>query len=85
MTTQSSALSFQNPPGYQVQSGLLQEFDHIVLDAGGRFYFAKNSETRPESAARFLGSKTIAEFKKLKKRCDPDGLLESNLYRRVFG
>jgi len=66
-------------------SQMLQEFDHIVLDAGGRFYFAKNSETTLESAERFLGAKTIAEFKKLKKRCDPDGLLESNLYRRVFG
>jgi len=66
-------------------SAMLQEFDRIVLDAGGRFYFAKNSETAPESAARFLGTETIAKFKKLKKRCDPHGLLESDLYRRVFG
>ena len=35
-------------------------------------------------AARFLGAKAIAEFKHLKKRCDPDRLLESDLYRRVF-
>lgn len=66
-------------------SAMLQEFDRIVLDAGGRFYFAKNSETTPESAARFLGEETIAKFKKLKKRCDPAGILESDLYRRVFG
>jgi decaprenylphospho-beta-D-ribofuranose 2-oxidase len=64
---------------------MLQDFDKIVLDAGGRFYFAKNSETTPESTLRFLGAKTVAEFKKLKKRCDPDGLLESDLYRRIFG
>jgi decaprenylphospho-beta-D-ribofuranose 2-oxidase len=64
---------------------MLQEFDRIVLEATGRFYFAKNSETTPESARRFLGSETIAQFKKLKKRCDPNGLLESDLYRRVFG
>jgi FAD/FMN-containing dehydrogenase len=64
---------------------MLQGFDRIVLDAGGRFYFAKNSETTAESAHRFLGRETIAKFKKLKKRCDPDGLLESDLYRRVFG
>jgi decaprenylphospho-beta-D-ribofuranose 2-oxidase len=63
---------------------MLQEFDRIVLDAGGRFYFAKNSETSAESTRRFLGEKTVAEFKKLKRRCDPDGLLESDLYRRVF-
>ncbi len=65
-------------------SQMLQEFDRIVLEAGGRFYFAKNSETTAESTRAFLGEKAIAEFKKLKKRCDPDGLLESDLYRRVF-
>jgi FAD/FMN-containing dehydrogenase len=64
---------------------LLQDFDRIVLDAGGRFYFAKNSETTSETAARFLGEKTVAKFKALKKRCDPYGILESDLYRRVFG
>ena len=63
---------------------LLQEFDQIVLDAGGRFYFAKNSETTAESTRRFLGEETVAKFKKLKKRCDPNGLLESDLYRRIF-
>jgi FAD/FMN-containing dehydrogenase len=65
-------------------SQLLQDFDRIVLEAGGRFYFAKNSETLPQTAVRFLGTKAIAEFRRQKKRCDPNGLLESNLYRRVF-
>jgi len=65
-------------------SAMLQEFDRMVLNAGGRFYFAKNSETTAESTRRFLGDETIAKFKKLKKRCDPNGLLESDLYRRVF-
>jgi len=64
---------------------MLQEFDQIVLEAGGRFYFAKNSETTHETTARFLGAETMARFKKLKKRTDPDGLLESDLYRRIFG
>ena len=65
-------------------SEMLQEFDQIVLNAGGRFYFAKNSETSRESTHRFLGDEAIAKFKKLKKRCDPNGLLESDLYRRIF-
>jgi decaprenylphospho-beta-D-ribofuranose 2-oxidase len=65
-------------------SQLLQDFDRIALDAGGRFYFAKNSETRAETARRFLGETTLAKFKALKKRCDPNNLLESDLYRRVF-
>ena len=64
---------------------MLQDFDRIVLDAGGRFYFAKNSETTAETALKFYGKDTVARFKKIKKRCDPHGLLESDLYRRVFG
>jgi decaprenylphospho-beta-D-ribofuranose 2-oxidase len=66
-------------------SAMLQDFDRIVLEAGGRFYFAKNSETSPETARRFLGDETIAKFRALKKRCDPNNLLKSDLYRRVFG
>lgn len=64
---------------------MLQEFDKIVTNAGGRFYFAKNSETSPKTAELFLGKETIERFKALKKRTDPHHLLESNLYRRVFG
>jgi FAD/FMN-containing dehydrogenase len=63
---------------------LLQEFDRLVLGSGGRFYFAKNSETSAETTRRFLGEETIVKFKKLKKRCDPNELLESDLYKRVF-
>ena len=66
-------------------SKMLQEFDRIVLNAGGRFYFAKNSETSAEAARAFLGEATIARLKELKKRCDPNNVLESDLFRRVFG
>jgi len=65
-------------------SRMLQEYDRIVLNNGGRFYFAKNSETTADTARVFLGEETVERFKKLKKRCDPDNLLESDLYRRVF-
>jgi decaprenylphospho-beta-D-ribofuranose 2-oxidase len=64
---------------------MLLDFDQIVLQAGGRFYFAKNSETTAETALRFYGKDTVAKFRRLKKRCDPNGLLESDLYRRIFG
>jgi FAD/FMN-containing dehydrogenase len=65
-------------------SDLLQEFDRIVLDHGGRFYFAKNSETTAETARAFYGEETVERFRQLKQRCDPRGLLESDLYRRIF-
>lgn len=66
-------------------SKMLKDFDRIVLNGGGRFYFAKNSETSAESARAFLGEETIQKFKQLKKRCDPAHVLESDLFRRVFG
>ena len=65
-------------------SAMLQEFDKIVVANGGRFYFAKNSETTSETASAFYGEAAVAKFKKLKKRCDPNGLLESDLYRRIL-
>ena len=82
----SLALDFKVTRGNRAKlAAMLQEFDQIVLNAGGRFYFAKNSETTPETARRFLGDETIERFRALKKRTDPDNLLESDLYRRVFG
>lgn len=66
-------------------SKMLTEFDQMVLAGGGRFYFAKNSETSAETTRAFLGAEAVEKFKKLKKRTDPDGLLESDLYRRIFG
>jgi FAD/FMN-containing dehydrogenase len=81
----SLALDFKVTDRNRAKLGaMLQEFDKIVLDAGGRFYFAKNSETTAETARKFYGDETIEKFKKLKKRCDPNGLLESDLYRRIF-
>ncbi len=65
-------------------AAMTQDFDKIVIAAGGRFYFAKNSETAPETARAFLGDEAIAKFRKLKERCDPDNLLRSDLYQRVF-
>jgi FAD/FMN-containing dehydrogenase len=65
-------------------SQMLQEFDKMVLEAGGRFYFAKNSETSRQTTEQFLGAETIERFKALKRRTDPDMVLESDLYKRLF-
>jgi FAD/FMN-containing dehydrogenase len=66
-------------------SQMLQEFDKMVVQAGGRFYFAKNSETSAETTRKFLGDDTLTKFKQLKHRCDPNHMLESDLYRRIIG
>jgi decaprenylphospho-beta-D-ribofuranose 2-oxidase len=63
---------------------LARELDEIVLQADGRFYFAKDSTLRPQIATAYLGQETIDKFRALKQRCDPDQLLETNLWRRIF-
>jgi FAD/FMN-containing dehydrogenase len=81
----SLALDFKVTDGNRARlHKMLQEYDRIVLANGGRFYFAKNSETSAETTRAFLGQKTVDKFMKLKRRCDPNGVLESDLYRRIF-
>jgi FAD/FMN-containing dehydrogenase len=63
---------------------LTAEMDQIVLEAGGKFYFAKDSTLTREKVQRYLGEERIAKFRALKAQCDPAGVLESDLYRRCF-
>jgi decaprenylphospho-beta-D-ribofuranose 2-oxidase len=82
----SFAMDFKvTPSNREKMRDMLFEFDKIVLANRGRFYFAKNSETTAETALAFYGEAAVKKFKALKKRCDPNGLLESDLYRRIFG
>lgn len=63
---------------------LLHKLEERVLRAEGRFYFAKDSALRTETARGFLGADTLEAFRALKQRCDPERRLQSNLARRVF-
>jgi FAD/FMN-containing dehydrogenase len=75
-------------PGSAKERAALQqmtgEFNRWVLEAGGRFYLAKDSTLSPHSAAQYLGQETLARFAALKARCDPQNLLQTELYRRVL-
>lgn len=64
---------------------LCHQMDELVIQAGGRFYFAKDSTMRAGTAARYLPEENLRLFAELKGKCDPDGILTSELYRRVFG
>jgi FAD/FMN-containing dehydrogenase len=57
----------------------------LVLDAGGRFYFAKDSILPPGALERMFAPETLARFFALKEQLDPTGILESDLWRRVRG
>jgi decaprenylphospho-beta-D-ribofuranose 2-oxidase len=61
-----------------------RDLTEIVLDAGGRFYFAKDLTLPPGTARRFLPPERVAAFEELKERLDPDGRFETQLYRRLF-
>ncbi len=63
---------------------LAAELDKVVLEAGGRFYFAKDSTLGAPSAEQYLGREAMERFSRLKERFDPEGILETNLYRRLF-
>ncbi len=61
-----------------------EKLNQIVLDAGGRFYMAKDATLTPEAFRQYLGEETLAKFKDLKKRFDPQHILESELSKRLF-
>ncbi|MDX1413836.1 MAG: FAD-binding oxidoreductase [Candidatus Promineifilaceae bacterium] len=65
-------------------ASLARELDEIVLAAGGRFYFAKDSTLRPQVAQAYLGQNVIDQFNALKQRNDPNNLLQTDLWRRIF-
>ena len=82
----SLALDFAVRP--DKRGGLLSlaaEMDRVVLDAGGRFYFAKDSALHRMSAVEAVGAERAARFFALKQQTDPDDLLQTNLSRRLFG
>ena len=81
----SLAMDFKITEGNRARvRQLAREMDEVVLEAGGRFYFAKDSTLRPEVVRHYLGQETVEMFYALKARCDPEGLIETNLWRRLF-
>ncbi|MBY0279394.1 FAD-binding oxidoreductase [Candidatus Binatia bacterium] len=64
--------------------GLTRRFDDLVNEAGGRFYFAKDGTLTRDSIRPLLAEERTRRFAELKRRCDPDTLLQTDLYRRLF-
>jgi FAD/FMN-containing dehydrogenase len=81
----SLALDFKVTAGNR--QGLWQlagELDQIVLEAGGRFYFAKDSTLHPSRLVLYRNEDRVQQFLALKRQCDPENLLQTDLYRRLF-
>lgn len=62
---------------------LCRELAEVVLEAGGRFYYAKDAVLLASSFARVHGEPAVAAFRAQKLRWDPDNLLQSDLSRRL--
>ena len=61
--------------------GLLAALDRLVVDAGGRVYLAKDSRVPAGTLAEMYPR--LEEFRKLRAGLDPDGMLASDLSRRL--
>lgn len=62
---------------------LCQEMAEVVLDAGGRFYYAKDAVLLESSFARVHGEDTVQQFRALKDKWDPQRMLQTDLSRRL--
>ncbi len=57
----------------------------IVLAGRGKFYFAKDLVIGQRDMLRMFPPEKTQAFLALKRELDPEMLLQTNLYRRVFG
>ena len=63
---------------------LAHRMDPVVTDAGGRFYFAKDSTLTTAAVERAWPRETLDRFLDLKLRLDPELRLQTDLFKRLF-
>ncbi len=60
------------------------ELTRVVLDAGGRFYFAKDSTLTAPDLVAYRAEERVRRFLAMKRALDPETLLQTDLWRRLF-
>lgn len=66
---------------------LQQVLEHMiaaVIEAGGRFYLAKDHFLTPTQFRQSMGEGVVESFLQLKQEFDPETRLQSDLFRRLF-
>lgn len=61
---------------------LAHKMNDIVLQHGGRFYFAKDSTMRPSDLEAYLGE-SLGVYREFKSKYDPERILSSDLAKRL--
>jgi len=74
-------LALDLPANAHGLSELLHGLDRLVIDAGGRHYFAKDALTTPEMVRR--GYPRLAEWQQVRESVDPNHVWASDLARRL--
>ena len=62
---------------------LMHELSDLVVEAGGRFYPAKDLVIRPDHFRRSLGQGPLEQFQALRRRVDPQRVLHTRLAERI--
>jgi len=81
----SLALDFKVTPSNRAELWkTCDDLTRIVLDAGGKFYFAKDLVLGHQAMMSMFPTEKREAFLKLKQELDPEELLQTDLWRRVF-
>jgi decaprenylphospho-beta-D-ribofuranose 2-oxidase len=74
-------LALDVPLGSAGTAALLDGLDELVVSAGGRVYLSKDGRLRPQLMAAMYPR--LADWLEVRARLDPEGILSSDLARRL--